>query len=58
VKFREVIGVVLALIGLVMVLAAVKAGTSLLVILGITLIVIGLAIVNWGVKYVPQTCCT
>jgi len=58
VKFREVIGVVLALIGLVIVLAAVKAGTSFLVILGITLIVIGLAIVNWGVKYVPQTCCT
>jgi len=58
VKFREVIGVVLALIGLVMGLAAVKAGTSLLVILGITPIVIGLAIVNWGGKYVPQTCCT
>jgi hypothetical protein len=31
-------------------LVAVKAGASLLVILGIALIVIGLAIVNWSRK--------
>ena len=40
-----------SIIGLVMGrLAAVKAGASLLVILGIALIVIGLAIVNWSRK--------
>ncbi len=44
----ELIGAALAIIGLVMGLAAVKGGASLLVILGIALIVIGLAIVNWG----------
>ena len=50
VKFRELLGVALAIIGLVIRLAAVKAGASLLVILGITLIVVGLAIVNWNGK--------
>lgn len=50
VKFRELLGVALAIIGLVIGLAAVKAGASLLVILGITLIVVGLAIVNWNGK--------
>ena len=49
-KIREVIGVALAIIGLVMGLTAVKAGASLLVILGITLIVVGLATVNWRGK--------
>jgi len=44
----ELIGVALSIIGLIMGLAAVKAGASLLVILGITLIVIGLVIVNWN----------
>ena len=50
VKIREVIGVALAIIGLVMGITAVKAGASLLVILGITLIVVGLATVNWRGK--------
>ena len=49
-KFRELLGVALAIIGLVIGLAAVKAGASSLVILGITLIVVGLAIVNWNGK--------
>ena len=46
----ELIGVALSIIGLVMGLAAVKPGASLLVILGVALIVIGLAIVNWSGK--------
>jgi len=46
----ELIGVALSIIGLIMGLAAVKAGASLLVILEIALIVIGLAIVNWSGK--------
>ena len=45
-KFREPLGLALSLIGLVMALAAVKAGVSSLVILGIVLIVVGLAIVG------------
>ena len=40
----------LAIIGLIIGLAAVKAGASVLVILGITLIFVGLAIVNWNGK--------
>ena len=47
-KFKELIGVALSRIGLLMGLVAVKAGASLLVILGIALIVTGLAIVNWN----------
>ncbi|HEY6184351.1 MAG TPA: hypothetical protein VIW67_19055 [Terriglobales bacterium] len=46
----ELIGVALSIIGLIMGLAAVKAGASLLVVLGITLIVIGLAIAGWSRK--------
>ena len=46
----ELIGVALSIIGLIMGLAAVKAGASLLVILGIALIVIGLAIAGWSRK--------
>jgi len=46
----ELIGVALSINGLVMSLAAVKAGALLLVVLGIALIVIGLAIVNWSGK--------
>lgn len=48
VKFRELIGVALSIIGLITGLVAVKAGASLLVILGIALIVTRLAIVNWN----------
>lgn len=46
----ELIGVALSIIGLIMGLATVKAGASLLVVLGITLIVIGLAIAGWSRK--------
>jgi hypothetical protein len=49
-NITELIGVAVSIIGLVMGLAAVKAGASLFVILGIALIVIGLAIVNRGGK--------
>ena len=49
-NITELIGVAVSIIGLVMGLAAVRAGASLFVILGIALIVIGLAIVNWGGK--------
>jgi hypothetical protein len=49
-NFRGLIGAVLFIIGLVMGLAGVKAGTSPLVIAGLVLIVVGLAIPYSGGK--------
>ena len=49
-NFRGLIGAVLFIIGLVMGLAGVKAGTSPLVIGGLVLIVVGLAIPYSGGK--------
>ena len=50
VNFRGLIGAALFIIGLVVGLAGVKVGASWATVLGIVLILIGLAIPNWSGK--------
>ena len=47
-NFWGLIGAALSIIGVVVGLAGVKAGASLMVLLGIALLVVGLVIVDWS----------
>jgi hypothetical protein len=49
-NFRGLVGAALFIIGLVVGLAGIKVGVSWATILGIVLILIGLAIPNWSGK--------
>ena len=49
-NFWGLIGAALSIIGVVVGLAGVKAGASLMVLLGIALLVVGLVIVDWSRK--------